>query len=600
MALSKLTVLNEKYVLRKVLGSHGPYDISYLAWNLSKERNAVVIREYNPSFIVKRIEEGAHFEYKDDEAKKYFDYGLNCFVREAAAAALIDHPNVVKHEDYFRENDTSYCVSTYYPGATLAKVLEGNQSRIEKRAAYAIIMPLLDGLLAGHRQGLIHGRLSPDQIFLTKSGRPMLFRFHVTRILLARRCARVLDLNEPGYTAPELLIPNGKKGPWSDVYSCGATLYSIVTGNIPVDALQRSEKDPFLDILNDEQGLSSGLKKLLYRSMSVDPEERPQSILEFKQELMNVMDLTEREFKRSARDPIEKQSSFSLKNAPALGKLSIENDAVSPGASLFDTPRSYADPEREPFSPPRKKSFSGGGDGFNSPDSIPFIDTEASARAFVETNPLGPFAHEKMPVSSEKVDDVTTSQQAFARLEAQRERIQLKKAASKNMLPILASVGAIMLISVLWLSGVFVRGDAETAVEPLPTNPDLELLSSASATQQEPPAFGNLEENQSASIVLPDSSLAPSSVNEPVNRSPVSAAADAGIDSFALGRANIQSGDSLRLLRRFQQAALYYQNALVYMPGDSYADSMLSVVEDQYRDQSTVNQVRRYARTAQG
>ena len=68
MALSKLTVLNEKYVLRKVLGSHGPYDITYLAWNLAKERNAVVIREYNPSFIVERAEGETGFEYKNERA----------------------------------------------------------------------------------------------------------------------------------------------------------------------------------------------------------------------------------------------------------------------------------------------------------------------------------------------------------------------------------------------------------------------------------------------------------------------------------------------------------------------------------------------------
>ena len=598
MALSKLTVLNENYVLRKVLGSHGPYDITYLAWNLAKERNAVVIREYNPSFIVERTGEGTQFEFKSEEDRSLFEYGLNCFVREAAATALIDHPNVVKHEDYFRENTTSYCVSTFYPGATLSKVLEGNQHKIERRAAYAIIMPLLDGLLAGHRQGLIHGRLSPDQIFLTKSGRPMLFRFHVTRILLARRCGRVLDLNEPGYTAPELLVPNGKKGPWSDIYSCGATLYSIITGNPPVNALNRMEKDPFLDILNDERGLSPGLKKLLYRSMSVDPEERPQSILEFKQELINVMDVSEREYRKDASDHQEKRSTFSLENAPALGKLSLESDTPSRVADLFTDRPEFSGVKPSPLYSPKKKSYSNGGDGFSSPAELSFIDKEEATSTFIETNPLGPFAREKMPVKSEGAKgEVTAAQSEFSRLEAQREQIQLKKASPSKLLPVLIGVSAVLVISILWLSGVFVQREKPNAIPPETIGSNSDLLSAASATEKPLPPENRQSEASSAFV---DSMGA--DTRTPIEQVPLPSLVvdrNAAVDSFSIARLNIQRGDSLRLLRQFQQAALYYQNALVYMPGDQYADSMARVVEVEYRELTNANLVRQYVRNAQ-
>ena len=597
MALSKLTVLNEKYVLRKVLGSNGPYDVTYLAWNLTKERNAVVIREYNPSFIVDRTQGRTNFEFKNEEDRRQFEYGLNCFVREAAAAALIDHPNVVKHEDYFRENGTSYCVSTFYPGATLSKVLEGNQSKIERRAAYAIIMPLLDGLLSGHRQGLIHGRLSPDQIFLTKSGRPMLFRFHVTRILLARRCGRVSDLNESGYTAPELLVPNGKKGPWSDIYSCGATLYSIITGNAPVDALDRLGKDPFLDILNDEKDISPGLKKLLYRAMSVDPEERPQSILEFKQELINVMDVSEREYRKDTQAHVEKPSTtFSLENAPALGKLSLEADTPSRVADLYSDRPTYSGNDRSPLYAPQKKEFSNGGDGFSSPAQIPFIDKEESSKAFVETNPLGPFANENMPVKSGVTENVVTaSRVAFSRLEAERERIQLKGNSIGKMLPVLISVGAVLILSILWISGVFGGKDESGVVQADTMTRNSEVVSAASASEQSNPSF---DEPAEAALVLADSLRADTLAVEPLPAT-VTRQPGAPVDSFTIGRLNIQRGDSLRLLRQFQQAALSYQNALAYLPGDAYADSMASVVEEEYRDLTSANLVRQYVRNGQ-
>jgi serine/threonine protein kinase len=219
MALSKLTILNEQYVLRKMLGDHGQYDVTYLAWNLKKEHDAVIVREFNPSHLVSREADGVRLVPRSEPAQKLFEYGLNCFIREAAAASLIDHPNVVNQQAYFEENGTAYCVTDYHPGATLSTVLDGQDGMLPERAAFTIMMPLLDGLLAGHRKGLIHGRLSPQRIYLTKSGRPMLLRFHVTQILLARRCGRVDDMMVPGYTPPELLIPDGKKGPWSDVYA---------------------------------------------------------------------------------------------------------------------------------------------------------------------------------------------------------------------------------------------------------------------------------------------------------------------------------------------------------------------------------------------
>ena len=123
MALSKLTILNEQYVLRKMLGDRGQYDATYLAWNLKKEHDAVIVREFNPSHLVSRVADGARLVPKNEPAKKLFEYGLNCFIREAAAAVLIDHPNIVNQQAYFQENGTAYCVSTYHQGATLSTVL---------------------------------------------------------------------------------------------------------------------------------------------------------------------------------------------------------------------------------------------------------------------------------------------------------------------------------------------------------------------------------------------------------------------------------------------------------------------------------------------
>ncbi len=292
MALSKLTILNERYVLRNLLGEPGLYDATYLAWNLMKKETAVVVREFNPTFLMSRAENGETLIPTSGPAERLFDYGLNCFIREADATGLIHHPNVVHQQTYFKENGTAYSVSDYHTGATLSAVLQGQAGKLQERAAFAIIVPLLDGLIAGHRKGLIHGRLSPDQIFLTKSGRPMILRFHVTQILLARRCGRAADIATPGFTPPELLLAEGKKGPWSDVYSSAATLYSIITGKTPPRTMRRYDRDPLPDILHKEPDISKGMKKVINRAMSMDWNDRPQTILELKQEILEHMPAT--------------------------------------------------------------------------------------------------------------------------------------------------------------------------------------------------------------------------------------------------------------------------------------------------------------------
>ena len=600
MALSKLTVLNDKYVLRKVLGSQGPYDITYLAWNLSKERNAVVIREYNPSFIVTRSGDGTQFTFEDKASREDFEYGQNCFVREAAAAALIDHPNIVRHEDYFRENETSYCVSTFHSGATLEKVLEGKLGKIEKRAAYAIIMPLLDGLVAGHRQGLIHGRISPAQIFLTKTGRPMLFRFHVTRLLLGRRCSRVLDMNIEGYTPPELLVPNGKKGPWSDVYSCGATLYSIITGKTPPDALSRMEKDPFLDVLHQETEIQPGLKKVLYRATSMDPEERPPSILEFKQDLMNAMLSSGREFGPRLRDPGEVNTSYPVKNEdPSVPDFTAED--TIPGV-FHDS--SYAPPEpveKPEFYGPDEEEYNQGGDGYASkkPAREPYLDVPRSGagREFVETNPLGPFANERLFMDQPPSQSSLQKAKVFPEVGLKQERVQLQKPRSSMRIPVLTVVALLVAMATIWgVANSFVQvGGSGSDGTPPPERTEMQVVLPAAAGQGIVPDANSPDSTVVAdsAIVSPDNELQPAIglvETEPIV---------ASIDSFSIGQLRIQQADSLLAAQQLKEAQEAYQEALVFLPTDAYADSMLRAVTRTYDEELRSQRFQRYMRQAQ-
>lgn len=581
MALSKLTVLNDKYVLRDVLGGKGEYDTTYLAWNLSKERNAVVIREFSPSFIAARSDDGAQFSYNSKDDRAHFEYGLNCFVREAAATALIDHPNVVKHEDYFRENETSYCVSTHHPGATLSTVLESQQGTIEERAAYAIIMPLLDGLLAGHRQGLIHGRLSPGQIILTKTGRPMLYRFHVTRLLLARRCGRVLDMNESGFTPPELLVPNGKKGPWSDIYSCGATLYAIISGEKPPDALNRHEKDPFLDILHHTKEISPRLKKVIYRATSMHPEERPQSVLELKQELRRAM-------MHAGADSVR---------GPVKGPAATSYPFGDIGLSSVQSEQRTADPEVKPV-PGNEKTESRDRKPpiytLNAPSpfrKVAFQDPSGARQPFVETNPLGPFADERLVLSKQQFPGNALQSASSPTVETAHRTNALRAWR------VAAGIALVVLLGVWGVSGrLFERGITRDA---LVTSSRKSFQLAYSPGRTDTSLSGNPAEKAGALREAYANDLLPGLLEGADSLTGEGSGATPAIDSVRLGEEYIQRGDSSRMSQRLDEAQWYYQVALTFLPRNTYVDSVLEVVSKDLQEASNAMEFERFIETAE-
>lgn len=277
MELPRLTVLNERFAIRSVLGKLGPFEATYLAWDLENEEQ-VVVREYLPLDLAKRDERGIGIVPKSPEVSELFEYGLKRFAKEAELVSRIDHPNVVREREYFQENGTIYRVFDYHAGASLSYVLEPQGGKVSPKTAVTILMPLMDGIRAGHAQGLVHGAISPDKIFLTKSGRPMLLSFKTTHLLLAQRTRNLDAFQQPGYSPPEQYTPRGKHGPWSDVYGCGATLYKMLSGNTLPGIPERLSEDKVPAMIDQTFDLSIGTRNALKSALDMNISRRPQTI----------------------------------------------------------------------------------------------------------------------------------------------------------------------------------------------------------------------------------------------------------------------------------------------------------------------------------
>jgi serine/threonine protein kinase len=161
------------------------------------------------------------------------------FLREARAAARIDHPNVIRVLDHARHPQYgSYLVMELLSGTPLDQVI-ASKPMLDETRAIDIALQICDALGAAHDQGIVHRDLKPANVFLTKQRgveTVKVMDFGVAKV--AADAATLLTrpgsvIGTPLYMSPEQW-DNADIDARSDVYSFGVVLYEMLTGRLPV------------------------------------------------------------------------------------------------------------------------------------------------------------------------------------------------------------------------------------------------------------------------------------------------------------------------------------------------------------------------------
>ncbi|MCK7466880.1 MAG: serine/threonine protein kinase [Desulfosudis oleivorans] len=216
-------------MIENVLG-HGGFGITYLAGD-SRLGAKVAIKEYFPQAYAHRDHtQTIHPNRAGDsgDAENY-RWGLQEFLKEARALAQFKHANIVRVLRFLEANGTAYMVMEYEEGESLSGFLAHQGGFLSEQALLSVFLPVLNGLQAVHDAGLLHLDIKPDNIYLRRSGPPMLIDFGAARQRQGENRSEKIALT-PGYAALEQYPGHGELGPWSDVYSMGATLYRCITG----------------------------------------------------------------------------------------------------------------------------------------------------------------------------------------------------------------------------------------------------------------------------------------------------------------------------------------------------------------------------------
>jgi len=276
------------YEVQSVLGSGG-FGITYLARDNNLGRD-VAIKEYFPKDIARREHDSRVHPVSDNRAED-FSVGVNRFLKEARTLAKCQHPNIVRVYSVFEANGTAYMVMEYQRGCALSRAvrmgaIDGECNLLK------LIRPLLDGLSFVHEAGFIHRDIKPDNIFLRDDGVPVLLDFGAARQSAGIGTQHFTMMFTPSYAPIEQYNASGgaeRQGPWTDIYSLGATLYRIIVGRGPVDAVSRANtliennEDAYVSIKQAESaaGYSDALLSAIDRALMFRPSERPKSVKEW-------------------------------------------------------------------------------------------------------------------------------------------------------------------------------------------------------------------------------------------------------------------------------------------------------------------------------
>ena len=236
-----------RFQIQRVLGQGG-FGIVFLAWDPALERN-VALKVPQPESV---LTNEAHVR----------------FLREARAAAALDHPNIVTVYEIGSVGSVSYIATAFCPGPTLARWIERPLSDVTQHEAAALVRTLALAVQHAHERGVLHRDLKPGNILLQPARDDILdgvespalsdFQPRITDFSLANVAgASIIDsrtgspFGSPPYMAPEQAQGRlADIGPQTDVYALGCILYELVTGRPPFQG--KGQLDTLRQVIADQ------------------------------------------------------------------------------------------------------------------------------------------------------------------------------------------------------------------------------------------------------------------------------------------------------------------------------------------------------------
>ncbi|MGA8897579.1 MAG: bifunctional serine/threonine-protein kinase/formylglycine-generating enzyme family protein [Planktothrix agardhii] len=257
----------DRYTIIRKLGEGG-FGITYLARNRKGED--IVIK----TLLDKILIDADFVEFRD----KY----LRDFKDEATRLAVCRHPHIVEIENVFREGSLPCIAMEYIAGKNLWELVRGKVVFPEAEAV-RYIQQIGNALTVVHDKGLLHRDIKPHNI-MKREGKTeaVLIDFGIAREFIPNRTQTHTNVVSDGFAPLEQYYEQARRGEYTDVYGLSATLYCLLTNQVPPPVFVRTGMGrDVLKPLNQVVNVSNRVHEAVMKGLELRPEDRPQSVLEW-------------------------------------------------------------------------------------------------------------------------------------------------------------------------------------------------------------------------------------------------------------------------------------------------------------------------------
>ncbi|OGO34615.1 MAG: hypothetical protein A2W35_06400 [Chloroflexi bacterium RBG_16_57_11] len=304
-------VLSHRYRIQKLLGQGG-FGAVYRAWDM----------QLNLPCAVKQNRESIRHQAQQ-------------FNREADILSKLRNPHLPKVTDYFTlHGQGQYLVMEYIEGEDLEAKLEKAHNPLPEARVLAWADQILDAIDYLHTQEppIIHCDIKPSNIRITPQGLAVLVDFGLAKIYdpTDKNIERLRAVTT-GYSPIEQ-YSSGSTDARTDIYALGATLYTLLTGQVIHESVLRHIEDPVRPPNQLNPALSDAVSLAIQRAIAIDPRQRWRNAAEFKAALHNqALPVTQ---------PREEFNDSQVESLPTVSSddQNFPSDFVLPGAKLQTTP----------------------------------------------------------------------------------------------------------------------------------------------------------------------------------------------------------------------------------------------------------------------
>ena len=272
-SLAPGTTLHQgKYSVGRILGEGG-FGITYRGSHRAL-RQSVAIKEFFPAGAARRSASVS----VSAQQQAAFQRERERILQEARHTFGLRAPSIVTVYDAFFENNTAYIVMEYLDGQTLGARLE-RDGRLPLDEVWRMTQALCAALTEIHARHLLHRDVKPNNIMLTPEGQTVLIDFGSARAFQRDRTQKHTRVLTAQYAPPEQYSAQARFGPYTDIFSLGATLYHALTGQPPPSAIDRLQNAA--QTVNFPSPLPDPIYAAVRQALELRMDARPQTIADF-------------------------------------------------------------------------------------------------------------------------------------------------------------------------------------------------------------------------------------------------------------------------------------------------------------------------------